>query len=119
MALREVDLETYARDMWPRALLGYREGIGAHPAARDRLAYPEQVEEGVPVFVVGDEYLIAMKMVAGRPKDDADLEFLIADGGVDLERARTVVSEHLGPNAVDELERYCDEVAWRRSRGSG
>jgi hypothetical protein len=75
--------------------------------------------EGVPVFVVGAEYLIAMKMVAGRPKDDADLEFLIADGGVDLERARAVVSEHLGPYAVDELERYCDEVAWRRSRGSG
>lgn len=75
--------------------------------------------EGVPVFVVSGEYLIAMKMVARSPKDDADLEFLIGDGGVDLERARTVVSEHLGPYALDELERYCDEVAWRRSRGSG
>ena len=75
--------------------------------------------EGVPVVVVRGEYLIAMKMVAGRPKDDADLEFLIADGGVDLERAKAVVSEHLGPYAVDELERYCDGVAWRRSRGSG
>jgi hypothetical protein len=74
--------------------------------------------EGVPVLVVGAEYLIAMKMVAGRPKDDADLEFLLSDGGVDLERARAVVSEHLGPYAVDEFERYCDEVAWRRSRGA-
>ena len=74
--------------------------------------------DGVPVLVVRSEYLVAMKMVAGRPKDDGDLEFLIGDGGVDLERARAVVSEHLGPYAVDELDRYCDEVAWRRSRDS-
>jgi hypothetical protein len=74
--------------------------------------------EGVPVFVVSGKYLIAIKMVVGCPKDDADLEFVIAEGGVDLERARTVVAEYLGPYAVDELERYNDEVAWRRSRGS-
>ena len=85
-------------------------------ADKYRALYEAAVEhatrvEGVPVFVVNGEYLIAMKMVAGRPKDDADLEFLIADGGVDLERARAVVSEHLGPYAVDELERYYDEVA--------
>lgn len=72
--------------------------------------------EGVPVPVARPEYLIAMKMVAGRPKDDVDLEFLLADAGVDLERARAVVAEHLGPYAVDELERYCDEVAWRRRK---
>ena len=72
--------------------------------------------EGVAALVVPPEYLIAMKMVAGRPKDDADLEFLIAASGVAWDRARAVVEEFLGIYAVDELERYRDEVAWRRSR---
>lgn len=101
-------------------------GVPVDLVVRDdkyRALYEAAVEhairvEGVPVLVVQGEYLIAMKMVAGRPKDDADLEFLIAEGGVDLERAKAVVAEHLGPYAVDELERYHDEVAWRRSRGS-
>jgi len=101
-------------------------GVPVDLVVRDdkyRALYEAAVEhatrvEGVPVSVVSGEYLIAMMMVAGRPKDDADLELLIAEGGVDLERAKAVVSEHLGPYALDELERYNDEVAWRRSRGS-
>lgn len=86
-----------------------------------RVLYETAVERatavrGVPVPVVPAEYLIAMKMVAGRPKDDADLEFLIADANVDRARARAVIKEHLGPYAADEFDRYCDEVEWRRSR---
>ena len=48
VSLREVDLETYARDMWPRALLGYREGHKA-PARPHAVVWPEQVDEGVRV----------------------------------------------------------------------
>ena len=74
--------------------------------------------DGVTSLVVPAEFLIAMKMVAGRPKDDADLEFLIAESGVDWSRARAVVEEFLGLYAVDELERYRDETVWRRSRNT-
>jgi alkyldihydroxyacetonephosphate synthase len=44
VSLRAVDLETYSRDMWPRMLLGYREG---HlPAARPHaIVWPEHVRE--------------------------------------------------------------------------
>src|SRR5512140_2308780 len=48
VSLREVDLETYARDMWPRALLGYREGHKA-PARPHAIVWPEQVDEVVAV----------------------------------------------------------------------
>ena len=55
---------------------------------------------------------------SSQPKDDADLEFLIAESGVDWSRARAVVEEFLGLYAVDVLERYRDETVWRRSRNT-
>jgi alkyldihydroxyacetonephosphate synthase len=48
VSLRAVDLETYARDMWPRLLLGYREG--QRPAHRPyAVVWPEHVREIVAV----------------------------------------------------------------------
>jgi alkyldihydroxyacetonephosphate synthase len=49
VSLRAVDLETYARDMWPRLLLGYREGqkTGTRPHA---VVWPEHVREVVAVI---------------------------------------------------------------------
>jgi hypothetical protein len=73
--------------------------------------------EGVPLPVVVPEFLIAMKMVAGRLKDEVDLEFLIADSGADHDKTRAFLEEFLGPFAVDEFERLRDEIAWRRQRG--
>src|SRR4051812_50132186 len=49
VSLRAVDLETYARDMWPRPLLGYREGH--KPEARPyAVVWPEHVREVVAVI---------------------------------------------------------------------
>ncbi|HEY0190565.1 MAG TPA: FAD-binding oxidoreductase [Kofleriaceae bacterium] len=48
VSLRGVDLDTYSRDMWPRLLLGYREGH--KPAARPHaVVWPEHVDEIVEV----------------------------------------------------------------------
>jgi alkyldihydroxyacetonephosphate synthase len=54
VSLRTVDLETYARDMWPRLLLGYREGqkTGAQPHA---VVWPEHVREVVAVVKLARE----------------------------------------------------------------
>jgi hypothetical protein len=71
----------------------------------------------LPAPVVRPEYLVAMKMVAGRGKDWLDLEALLALGVVDLARARAVVGKHLGPFAVQEFDRIVEEVAWRTSGG--
>ena len=48
VSLRPVDLDTYSRDMWPRMLLGYREGrpVPARPYA---VVWPEHVREVVSV----------------------------------------------------------------------
>lgn len=73
--------------------------------------------EGVPIPVVTPEFLIPLKMVAGRLKDDADLEFLLLDSDVDYEQARAIVEKFLGLYAADDLDRLRDEFRWRRERG--
>jgi hypothetical protein len=73
--------------------------------------------DGVPVPVVRPEFLIAMKMVAARPKDEIDLVFLVLDSGADLGKAKAIVEEFLGPYAADDLARIHEEAEWRRQRG--
>lgn len=72
--------------------------------------------EGVPIPVVTPEFMIALKMVAGRPKDDIDLDFLVLDSGADLAKARAIVEKFLGLYAADDLDRIVDEAEWRRER---
>jgi hypothetical protein len=73
--------------------------------------------EGIPLPVVVPEYLVAMKMVAGRTKDEGDVRFLVLQEDFDLEKAEQIVREHLGRYAVRELRSIIDEAKWRRSRG--
>lgn len=73
--------------------------------------------EGVGVPVIAPEYLLAMKMVAGRPKDEIDARFLVLLPDFDHALAESVVDEHLGPYAVNELESIVAEAKWLRSRG--
>ena len=75
-------------------------------------------EPGLPVKVVRPEYLAAMKMAAGRDKDEADLKTLIRSGKVTFEGMAAVVQRHLGVYAVRELESLIAEVAWLASRES-
>lgn len=71
----------------------------------------------VPIRVVKPEHLAAMKMAAGRPKDDLDLIFLL--GRMDpAARARTrrVVRRFLGPYGAKDLELRFAEADWIRAR---
>jgi alkyldihydroxyacetonephosphate synthase len=64
VSLREIDLETYARDMWPRALLGHREG--QPPAARPHaIVWPENVGEVVAVVKLAREQRIPIVPYGG------------------------------------------------------
>jgi Nucleotidyltransferase of unknown function (DUF6036) len=72
---------------------------------------------GVPILVVRPEYLVAMKMVAGRTKDAADLEWILISGAVDVKAARVVVERHLGPYGAQELDQLVVESRWKASRG--
>jgi len=69
------------------------------------------------ILVVKPEYLVAMKMVAGRPKDQEDIFFLLTGDIVDRKAARWMIRRVLGAYAADEFDRYCDEADWRATRG--
>src|SRR5512144_12404 len=64
VSLREVDLETYARDMWPRLLLGYREGQ-LPPFRPHAVVWPEHVREVVAVVKLAREHRIPIVPYGG------------------------------------------------------
>jgi hypothetical protein len=74
--------------------------------------YPRRLE-GVPVPVVSPEYLVAMKMVARRPKDLLDLQALLTLGVVDNTKALGIVKRLLGAYAAEDLRSHIAEAEWR------
>jgi hypothetical protein len=71
----------------------------------------------VPLPVVIPEFLVPMKMVAGRPRDEGDVRYLVLREDFDQKKAEDIVREHLGPYAVRELRAIVEEAKWRKSRG--
>ena len=80
---------------------------------QDALVHASLIK-GVPF--IRPEYLAAMKLVAGRRTDLADLAFLVGEEVIDLERTRAIVRQHLGPYAVKELNAFIEETLWRRDK---
>lgn len=75
---------------------------------------------GSPIRVVTLPYLAAMKLAAGRGKDEQDLEFILCDASSrDAKYAdvRAIVKQHLGVYAADELDAFRDLAKWRRKAG--
>lgn len=66
--------------------------------------------------IVAPEFIAAMKFWAGRPKDDLDLEFLIASGQLDLDALRKILRNYMGAYAVTDFDRVLEEVAWKIAR---
>jgi alkyldihydroxyacetonephosphate synthase len=64
VSLRAVDLDTYARDMWPRLLIAYRDGIP--PAHRPHaVVWPEHVREVVAVVKLARQLRIPIVPYGG------------------------------------------------------
>ena len=74
-------------------------------------------DEGLALPVVTPEYLAAMKMAAGRDKDELDLKTLIKLGKLDRGLTKDIIHEHLGRYAAKAFEALCAEVDWRATRG--
>lgn len=69
-------------------------------------------------FVVGPEYLAAMKFQAKRAKDMEDLRHLLLREGADIEAIRKVFREFFGRYvARDELDAMIAEFRWLASQG--
>ena len=71
----------------------------------------------MPAPVVSPEYLLAMKMVARRPKDLFDLAALLDLRVVDEAKALRIVRRLLGAYAAQDLRSHIEEANWRRQRG--
>ena len=67
------------------------------PSLDEALARPME-SEGIPV--APPEVLVAMKLIAGRPQDDVDVEKLLEV--VDVDKVRAYVAEH-APDYVEVL----------------
>ena len=73
--------------------------------------------QDAPMPVVRLEYLAAMKMGAGRARDEADLEWIILRSGVDLPETRRIVRKYLGTYAAREFDHIVEEARWKSSHG--
>jgi len=72
--------------------------------------------EDLPVKLVTPPYLAAMKMAAGRDKDEMDLKTLMHLHVLDLNQTIDIIKRHLGVYAVQEFRALLDEIAWRETR---
>lgn len=63
---------------------------------------------GTHLYILTPEHLAVIKLAAGRRKDENDLEYLICAKKIDVEKASSIVEEHLGPYAVDSFNQIVD-----------
>jgi hypothetical protein len=73
-------------------------------------------EPDLGVKVARAEHIMAMKLVAGRGKDEEDIRIMLRLRQIDLTEARRFIRQNLGQYAVKEFDSFVDEVEWRRSR---
>lgn len=71
------------------------------------------------IKIVEPEYLIAMKIAAGRPKDQDDVREILTNGtAVNAALLKTIVRKYLGLYAATtELEQIIAEAEWMKKRG--
>ena len=67
--------------------------------------------------VVSLDYLVAMKIVSGEPKDDSDLRALLRLKHLDYGKAREIAKRHLGPVTAERLDVFAGEAGWLPKRG--
>jgi hypothetical protein len=76
-------------------------------------------EPDLGIKVARVEHIMAMKLVAGRGKDEEDIRVMLRLGKLDLEETRAFINRQLGQFAVKEFDSFVDEVEWRRSKDEG
>ena len=103
VSIRGVDLDTYARDMWPRLLLAHRDGIP--PAHRPHaVVWPEHVREIVAVVKLARELRIPIVPYGGGSG--------VCGGAVPLHGGITIDTKRMQQvRAVRAAELLCDVEA--------
>lgn len=78
--------------------------------------YASKENKELGVNVVTPEHLAAMKLAAGRDKDETDLHCLISTGAINILKTKEIILEHLGRYAVDAFQSFVDEAEWKKSK---
>jgi hypothetical protein len=81
----------------------------------EALAHAVRVR-GLPLPIVRLEHLAAMKMAAGRPRDEGDLAFLVTKTKIDTRKTLRVVRLHMGAYAGEEFTNFVEVALWEASR---
>lgn len=69
------------------------------------------------VKVVAPEYLVAMKMVAGRQKDELDLYYLLSSVKLNAALLKQVVSQFLGTYGWTSVVQQAKVAKWMKEAG--
>jgi hypothetical protein len=69
------------------------------------------------VKVVSPEYLVAMKMVAGRQKDELDLYFLLSSVKMNAALLKQVVTQFLGAYGWTSVQHQTNVAKWMKESG--
>jgi hypothetical protein len=83
---------------------------------KDALLHGRTVE-GLALPLVSAEHLVAMKLLARRPKDLLDLATLVTLNAFDEAKALRIVKSLLGAYAAEDLRSHIREARWRAERG--
>lgn len=70
---------------------------------------------GYPLKVVSPEYMVSLKLFAGRAKDHGDIETIFG-WNVDRKKILSIAKKFLGIMAVKNLEQMMALSDWKRSR---
>ena len=104
VGVRQGDLKVDFIDRRVHCAALFREAVEAAHRAGRRLSVGRTNLPLVPV-----EYLVAMKMVSGEPKDDRDAKRLLQHLKMNYAAARRIVERHLGPLTADRLDVFARE----------
>lgn len=84
---------------------------------QEALDKAESTDEGF--LIVTPEYLAAMKFSAMRPKDEADLFWMVSEEGLlDLKKTEDIIRRYCGGHrAAREFRQMVNETLWRIQEG--
>jgi predicted nucleotidyltransferase len=88
---------------------------GEYPSLREEALSEARSFPGISVPVATVEHIMVLKLVAGRQKDELDIETMLMLHVPDLDKTRAIIREHVGKYAVKDFDSFVDEVAWREA----
>jgi predicted nucleotidyltransferase len=71
---------------------------------------------GLPLKIVRPEYMVAIKMIAQRDKDNLDLDYLLMRVPLDIPKVRDILKRTLGSHMRKAFDNLWLEAEWKKER---